>query len=51
MLKLLLRAGIVEHVARADWRIVDPLFQAYLRDLDPYLGLTDRSLRTSRRKH
>jgi len=35
MLKLLMRAGIVEHVARADWRIVDPLFQAYLRDLDP----------------
>ena len=35
VLKLLLRAGIVEHVARADWRIVDPLFQAYLRDLDP----------------
>lgn len=35
VLKLLLRAGIVEHVARADWRIVDPLFQAYLRNLDP----------------
>ena len=35
VLKLLLRAGIVEHVARGDWRIVDPLFQAYLRDLDP----------------
>ena len=35
VLKLLLRAGIVEHVARGDWRIVDPLFQAYLRRLDP----------------
>jgi hypothetical protein len=35
VLKLLLRAGIVEHAARGDWRIVDPLFQAYLRDLDP----------------
>jgi hypothetical protein len=34
VLKLLLRAGIVEHVARGDWRIVDPLFQAYLRRLD-----------------
>jgi hypothetical protein len=35
VLKLLLRAGIVEHAARGDWRIVDPLFQAYLRGLDP----------------
>jgi hypothetical protein len=35
VLKLLLRAGIVEHAARGDWRIVDPLFEAYLRDLDP----------------
>jgi uncharacterized protein len=35
VLKLLMRAGIVEHVARGDWQIVDPLFQAYLRDLDP----------------
>src|SRR5436305_2057027 len=35
VLKLLLRAGIVEHVARGDWRIVDPLLQAYLRRLDP----------------
>jgi hypothetical protein len=35
VLKLLLRAGIVEHVARGDWRIVDPLLQAYLRQLDP----------------
>jgi hypothetical protein len=35
VLKLLLRAGVVEHVARGDWRIVDPLLQAYLRQLDP----------------
>jgi uncharacterized protein len=35
VLKLLLRAGIVDHVARGDWRIVDPLLQAYLRQLDP----------------
>jgi hypothetical protein len=35
VLKLLLRAGIVDHVARGDWRIVDPLLQAYLRRLDP----------------
>jgi hypothetical protein len=35
VLKLLLRAGIVEHVARGDWRIVDPLLQAYLRQLTP----------------
>jgi hypothetical protein len=35
VLKLLLRAGIVEHAARGDWRIVDPLFQAYLGGLDP----------------
>jgi hypothetical protein len=39
VLKLLRRAGIVEHVARGDWRIVDPLLQAYLRGLDP-LGET-----------
>jgi len=36
VLKLLLHAGIVEHVARGDWRIVDPLLQAYLRRLDPF---------------
>lgn len=35
VLKLLLQAGIVEHVARGDWRIVNPLLKAYLRDLDP----------------
>jgi AAA+ ATPase superfamily predicted ATPase len=35
VLKLLLRAGIVEHVARGDWRIVNPLFSVYLSRLDP----------------
>lgn len=35
VLKLLLRAGVVEHVARGDWRIVDPLLHAYLQRLDP----------------
>ena len=35
VLKLLLQAGIVEHVARGDWRIVNPLLKDYLRDLDP----------------
>jgi hypothetical protein len=35
VLKLLLRAGIAEHVARGDWRIVNPLFRDYLRGLDP----------------
>ncbi len=35
VLKLLLRAGIVEHVARGDWRIVNPLFRDYLGRLDP----------------
>ena len=35
VLKLLLQAGIVEHVARGDWRIVNPLLKTYLRDLDP----------------
>jgi hypothetical protein len=35
VLKLLLWAGLVEHVSRGDWRIVDPLFEAYLRRLDP----------------
>jgi hypothetical protein len=36
VLKLLLRAGIVEHAARGDWRIVNPLFKAYLARLDPF---------------
>jgi uncharacterized protein len=35
VLKLLLRAGVVEHVARGDWRIVNPLLAVYLRRLDP----------------
>jgi hypothetical protein len=35
VLKLLLRAGIVEHAGRGDWRIVDPLLEAYLGRLDP----------------
>lgn len=35
VLKLLLRAGIIEHIARGEWRIVDPLLHAYLRNLDP----------------
>ncbi len=35
VLKLLLRAGIVEHPARGDWRIVDPLLRAFLQGLTP----------------
>ena len=35
VLKLLLQAGIVEHVARGDWSIVNPLLKEYLRRLDP----------------
>jgi hypothetical protein len=35
VLKLLLRAGIVEHVARGRWHVVNPLFVAYIRKLDP----------------
>lgn len=35
VLKLLERAGIIEHVARGDWRIVNPLFRDYLRTLTP----------------
>jgi hypothetical protein len=35
VLKLLLQAGIAEHVARGDWRIVNPLLREYLRRLDP----------------
>ena len=35
VLKLLLRARIVEHVTRGDWRIVNPLFRVYLSQLDP----------------
>ena len=36
VLKLLLRAGIVEHVARGDWRLVNPLFASYLGELTPF---------------
>ncbi|HEX4011955.1 MAG TPA: ATP-binding protein [Solirubrobacteraceae bacterium] len=36
VLKLLLQAGVVEHVARGDWRIVNPLLKEYLRRLDPF---------------
>ncbi len=35
VLKLLLRTGVVEHVARGDWRITNPLFRDYLSGLDP----------------
>jgi uncharacterized protein len=38
VLNLLLRAGIVEHVARGDWRIVNPLLKEYLRRMDPLGG-------------
>ena len=31
VLNLLARAGVVEHVARGDWRIVNPLLKEYLR--------------------
>jgi hypothetical protein len=35
VLNALLHAGIVEHVARGDWRIVNPLLGEYLRRFDP----------------
>lgn len=35
VLTLLLRSGYVEHVARGDWRIVNPLLKEYLRRMDP----------------
>lgn len=35
VLKLLERAGIVEHEARGKWSIIDPLFDRYLIELDP----------------
>jgi hypothetical protein len=35
VLNLLLRAGIVEHVGRGDWRVVNPLLKEYLRRMDP----------------
>jgi hypothetical protein len=37
VLELLLHAGIVEHVARGDWRIVNPPLREYLRSLDSLL--------------
>jgi uncharacterized protein len=36
VLKLLRDAGIVEHEARARWRIIDPLLRHYLVALDPF---------------
>lgn len=35
VLKLLRQAGVVEHIARGNWQIVNPLLKAYLRELDP----------------
>jgi hypothetical protein len=35
VLKLLLRAGVLEHVARGNWQIVNPLFKHYLSRFDP----------------
>jgi uncharacterized protein len=35
VLKALLQAGIVAHVSRGDWRIVNPLLKEYLRRFDP----------------
>ncbi len=35
VLKLLLRAGVLEHVARGNWQMVNPLFKHYLSHLDP----------------
>jgi hypothetical protein len=35
VLKLLVRAGIVEHIARGDWQLVNPLFASYLTELTP----------------
>jgi hypothetical protein len=35
-LKRLEHAGLLEHPARGDWRIVNPLLAEYLRALDPY---------------
>jgi uncharacterized protein len=36
VLKLLRDAGIVEHEARGQWRIIDPLLRHYLASLDPF---------------
>jgi hypothetical protein len=35
VLKLLERAGILEHPARGRWSVIDPLLERYLADLDP----------------
>ncbi|HLI58391.1 MAG TPA: AAA family ATPase [Solirubrobacteraceae bacterium] len=35
-LKRLEHAGLLEHPARGEWRIVNPLLAEYLRQLDPY---------------
>jgi hypothetical protein len=35
VLKRLETAGVAEHVARGDWRIIDPLLSRYLTDLAP----------------
>jgi hypothetical protein len=36
VLKLLRDAGIVEHEARGEWRVTDPLLRRYLAELDPF---------------
>jgi uncharacterized protein len=36
VLKLLRDAGVVEHEARGQWRIIDPLLRHYLVRLDPF---------------
>ena len=35
VLQRLERAGIVDHIARGDWGVVNPLLAEYLRGLDP----------------
>jgi hypothetical protein len=40
VLKRLEQAGIIEHVARGDWRVVNPLLREYLRRLDWSLPYT-----------
>jgi uncharacterized protein len=36
VLKLLRDAGVIEHVARGRWRVIDPLLRHYLVSLDPF---------------
>jgi hypothetical protein len=36
VLKLLRDAGIIEHEARGQWRVIDPLLRHYLATLDPF---------------